>query len=60
MENQDYSLCSDEYIVGMAKGLNRAKEIIENEMIFAKIVNPQMAMGMSQVLMLINKEIKNS
>jgi len=42
----------------MLKGLKKAKEIIENEIIFAKTVNPQMAMGMSQVLMLIERKIK--
>lgn len=42
----------------MIEGLEKAKEIIKKEMEFAKTVNSQMAMGMSQVLMLIEKEIK--
>lgn len=56
-KNQDYSLNSAEYIVGMTKGLKLAIEIIEKEMEYAKQVNPQMAMGMSQIKMLIEKEI---
>ena len=42
----------------MIEGLKKAKEIIEEEMKFARQVNSQMAIGMSQVLMLIEKETK--
>lgn len=41
----------------MEKGLIRATEIIKQEIEYAKTVNPIMALGMSQVLFLINKEI---
>ena len=44
----------------MVEGLKRAKEIIEGELKYAKAVNTVMAMGISQVLMLIEKEIKIS
>lgn len=39
-------------------GINRSIEIIKKEMEFSKTVNPQMAMGMSQVLTLLEKELK--
>lgn len=39
-------------------GLKKAISIIEKEVEFAKTVNPQMAMGMNQVKMLIEKELK--
>lgn len=39
-------------------GLKRATEIVEKEMKFAATVNPQMALGMSQVLMLFKKELE--
>lgn len=57
---EDYSLNSNEYIVGMKKGLSRAIEIIEEEKKFAIEINPQVAMGMAQILMLLDKELKNS
>lgn len=42
----------------MLEGLKKAVEIIENEKRYAREVNPLMALGMSQVQMLIEKEIK--
>lgn len=42
---------------GYRDGLERAIEIIEKELEFAKLVNPQMAIGMSQIKMLIHQEI---
>lgn len=42
----------------MIEGLKRAYQIIEKEIEFAKTVNPFMAMGQEQVLMLIKKEIE--
>lgn len=50
--------CIAQESVEFKPGLNLAKEIIESEMEFTKEINSQMAMGMSQVLMLINKEIE--
>ena len=41
----------------MIEGLERALEIIKEEKKVAIKLNPQMAMGMSQVYMLIAKEI---
>lgn len=41
----------------MIMGLKRALMIIEEEKKFAVQVNPQMAMGMSQIESLIKKEI---
>ena len=38
-------------------GLKKAIKIIEEEMEYAKQVNPQMAIGMSQIKMLIEKEL---
>lgn len=42
----------------MIKGLKKAIEIIEEEKKFAIKVNPQMALGMSQVLRIITEELK--
>lgn len=53
------SVCIAQVQTDLQSGLKKAKEIVEKEMEFAKKVNPQMAMGMSQVLKLIEKEIKN-
>lgn len=39
-------------------GINRSIEIIKKEMEFSKTVNLQMAMGMSQILNLLEKELK--
>lgn len=40
----------------MVEGLNKAIEVIEKEMLLARKLNMVMALGMSQVLMLIKKE----
>lgn len=42
----------------MEKGLKKAIEIIDKEIEFAKKVNPQMALGMSQIKMLLKKELQ--
>jgi hypothetical protein len=42
------------------EGLKKALEIIKKEKEFAITVNPQMAMGMSQIEMLINKELEQA
>ena len=42
---------------GYKDGLEKAIEIIDKELEFAKVVNSQMAMGMEQVRMLISKEV---
>lgn len=39
--------------------IDRINEIIDKEMEFAKKVNPQMAFGMAQIKLLLNKEINN-
>ena len=39
-------------------GLKKSIAIIETEIELAKKLNPQMAMGMSQIKMLIEKELK--
>lgn len=44
----------------MIEGLEKAIEIIQKEKEFAVQVNPQMAMGMSQIENLIKKEINKS
>lgn len=54
------SVCAAQIPTDFNSGLIKAKEIINKEMEFAKKINPQMALGMSQVLMLIEKEIKES
>ncbi len=51
------SVCLAQQPTDYASGLKKAKKIIEKEMKFAKTVNPQMAMGMLQVLKLIEKEV---
>lgn len=43
----------------MIDGLIKAKEIVEKEIEYAKKVNPLMATGMSQILMLLKKEIES-
>lgn len=53
------SCCIAQEPINFKDGLLLAKEIVEKEMKFAIEVNPQMAMGMSQILMLVDKEIKN-
>ncbi|AGK95832.1 hypothetical protein [Clostridium pasteurianum] len=39
-------------------GIRKAIEITEKEMEFAKLVNGQMAMGMLQILMILEKEFE--
>lgn len=50
-------VCLAQEPTDLASGLEMAVGIIEKEMEFAVTVNSQMALGMSQVLMLIEKEI---
>ena len=48
----------ESYNNGFMDAVKGAILIITEEMEFAKTVNPQMAMGMNQVKMLIEKELK--
>lgn len=42
----------------MIEGLKRAVEIIEKERDFAKEINPQMAFGMTHILIMIKEELE--
>ncbi len=53
------SVCIAQVPKDYKTGLNKAIDIINGELEFTRTVNPQMAMGMSQIKNLILKELSN-
>lgn len=51
------SICIAQEPTDYKSGLEKARVIIKNEITVAREINSQMAMGMSQVLTLIKKEL---
>lgn len=53
-------VCLAQEPTDLASGLERAIKIVIDEMDAARELNSQMALGMAQVLMLLELELKNS